>query len=93
MAAALGNAYAAKDKVVRQALWRAFARDDWEDFHRGIDAVKAAFAAGEQWAVIFVRDTMDGKPAQTIQGDPDAPITVQEVAVRLIAAAKSDPQP
>ena len=69
MAAAPGNQYAAKAKMVEQALKRAAEREDWKRFHDGIEKVWDAWASGEVWAMQFVRDTIDGKPKERVEID------------------------
>lgn len=64
--APVGNQNAAKSRMVEQMLRKAAVQEDWTRLKQGIERVWDAFAAGEQWAVQFVRDTMDGKPAQQI---------------------------
>lgn len=44
---------------------------------------------GEQWAIKEVADRLDGKPAQTIAGDPDAPLTMVEKIERVIIDSSS----
>src|SRR3569623_32199 len=45
---------------------------------------------GERWAVEFVRDTIDGKPAQAIVGDNDAdPINIVGRVERQIVRANA----
>jgi hypothetical protein len=78
--APLGNQNARNAKIFQQAIKRALARASNATvdagLDRGCDALVAAFFAGEQWAIKEVADRLDGKPAQTIGGDPDQPLEV-----------------
>ena len=51
-----------------------------------------AFEAGEPWAAQFVRDTLDGKPAQsvTVTGDEDTPMLVQAIRMIVVRPDHSD---
>lgn len=78
MAAAIGNQYAAKDRKWAKAIERALAkkslvaqRDALEEI---ADALLAKAADGDMVAIKELGDRLDGKPAQTISGDPDAPL-------------------
>ena len=88
MAAAAGNQYAAKAKMVEQALKRAAEREDWKRFHDGIEKVWDAWAAGEMWAVHFVRDTIDGKPKERVEIDA-TPAYVEAVSGLAAFVAKA----
>lgn len=72
--APLGNTNGAKGKVVTDAIRKALAADDWKRLRLGAEKVAEAYAAGEQWAVQFVADRMDGKPHQTLSGPDDQPL-------------------
>ena len=80
MAAPLGNQNAKKAKRWQKALERALARVSNESVDAGLDGVAdklvAAAVAGDQWAIRELGDRIDGKPAQTIAGDPDNPLEI-----------------
>jgi hypothetical protein len=89
MGAPIGNQNAAKAKRWTAAIERALSR-------RGIDAQQeldklaekfiAAVESGETGAIPGWRefgDRIEGKPTQTIAGDPDAPLGIAAVAVEL----------
>ena len=87
--APVGNTNAKKAKEFEGALRRALARDDWKRLNQGCEKVSDAFANGEPWAAQFVADRLDGKPAQTIAGDPDNPLhTISEIRRTVV-----DPSP
>ena len=97
MAAPPGNQFAKKAKIWEQAIKRALARASSESvdagLDKGADQLVKAFYAGEQWAVKEVGDRVDGKSAQavTVAGDPDAPLTWQEIGIRSIDATDNRP--
>ena len=76
MGAPAGNQNAAKSKLVHDALRKLAVQEDYKRLNKGLERVMDAFEAGEPWAAQFVRDTLDGKPAQSIDvgGQPDNPI-------------------
>ena len=60
----------------------AIEQDDWKRVRAGIERVLDLCAAGERWALEIVRDTLDGRPAQSITAtDEDG----KELAIALIA--------
>lgn len=74
-----GNTNRANGKLFEQALKRALARRSEENCSAGLDLVADELVNnainGEQWAVLAVRDTIDGKPAQSVVmgEDPEKP--------------------
>lgn len=66
MAAPLGNKNATKAKIVADALRKHAVQEDWASLKLGIKQAWDAYAAGERWAHEYVRDTLDGKPAQSL---------------------------
>lgn len=78
MAAAVGNQYAAKAKRWQKSLERALARAGDGDIDAGLnpiaDKVVAAAIAGDRDAWREIGDRLDGKPAQSIVGDPENPL-------------------
>jgi uncharacterized Rossmann fold enzyme len=79
-----GNQNAAKAREFRQALKRVMARrfgTASEGLEKVAEVLLDAVASSEQWAVREVIDRIDGKPAQTIGGDPENPIEVKGLAV------------
>ena len=86
MAAPVGNQFARKAKIWEQALKRALARYSGESVDAGLDRladrmVRAAIETDDHSAAAMIAekigDRLDGKPAQSIGGDPDlAPIAL-----------------
>lgn len=78
MAAPKGNRFAAKARQFYNALMLVCEENpDWLKIAATHVMEKAR--DGDLDAIIFVRDTLDGKPAQVniLAGDSDAPLTVQ----------------
>jgi hypothetical protein len=77
MGAPVGNTNGAKAKRWQKAIERALARAGG-DIDAGLapiaDSVVAAARSGDKDAWREIGDRLDGKPAQTIQGDDNAPI-------------------
>ena len=92
MAAPLGNQNAAKCKLVHDELRKLVIQDDGKRLRKGLEKVLTAFEAGEPWAAQFVRDTLDGKPAQsvTVSGDEDTPMLVQAIRMIVVRPDHSD---
>lgn len=86
-----GNKNAANAKAFTQSLKRVMAHSDGSAT-KGMEKVAKklyeAACEGEQWAIKEFADRIEGKPAQTIAGDPDAPLkhehTVTEVLLRAL---------
>lgn len=81
MAAPIGNQNAAKSRQFEQALTRAITQDDGKRVRAAAEKLLDLAAEGEAWAIKELRDTLDGKPAQSVQltGDPDNPVAIQEI--------------
>lgn len=84
------------DKLMRDALILALNREaisadgqPTKKLNVIAEAVVEKAATGDVAAATFVRDTTDGKPAQVIQGDPDAPLFSVE-GLRDLLGAKLD---
>lgn len=95
MAAPVGNKFAAKAKIWEQAIKRALARKSNDSIDKGLDSLAdklvAAAENGDQWALREIGDRLDGKPAQAIVGDDDAPpIRIQKVERVLVRADTAD---
>jgi hypothetical protein len=63
-----------KDHKFLQALNRAIAQDDGRRLRSAAEKLLDLASTGEQWAVKELADRLDGKPAQTVGGDPDRPL-------------------
>jgi hypothetical protein len=89
-----GNKNGQKARVVYGALMRAIAQDDYQRLRDGIEKVLEMAAAGERWALEFIRDTADGKPRQAIEhsGPDGSPVEVKgRLEVNFVAGR--DPLP
>lgn len=69
MAAPLGNKNGAKSRVFEQTLRRAILQDDGVRVRAAAEKVLTLASEGERWAVECLRDTLDGKPAQSVAID------------------------
>lgn len=93
MGAPVGNQNAAKAKVWHAAIMRALERRQPADQRiKAIDELADKLielvATGDLAALKEFGDRLDGKPAQTIGGDPDAPVhVVSEITIRAVDAA------
>lgn len=93
MGAPKGNSNARRAARWRDALERAESHLDGEVpgstlFKLGLNVWSQALA-GDKDAIEEIANRYDGKPTNTIAGDPDAPLTFQEIAVRAIDATGS----
>jgi len=61
-----GNKYAAKAKIVTDAIRKAIIQDDSAKLRKGVDRLLDAFAEGEPWAIEQVMNRLEGKPAQSV---------------------------
>lgn len=88
MGAPVGNRNAAKAKMVADAMRKAAIQEDFSRLRQGVEKVWDAFAAGEQWAAGFVRDTFDGKPAQsvTVGNEEGESFRVESITRKIVRA-------
>lgn len=97
MAAPIGNKNAAKAKIWHAAILRALDKRGAGDRVAALDELAGKLldlvATGDLAALKEFGDRLDGKPAQTISGDPDGePIrTLNEIVIRGIDAANDRP--
>lgn len=66
-----GNQASAKGRKVERMLERALLQDDDRRLREGVEKLLDLFAAGERWAMEYVRDTLDGKPKQRVDLEVD----------------------
>jgi hypothetical protein len=76
MGAPIGNQNAAKAKLFEGALRRVLAADDYAKLNKVAQNLVDAAENGEQWAVTYLIDRMDGKPSQStaITGEGGGPV-------------------
>lgn len=91
MAAAIGNQYAAKAKIVSDAIRKAIVQEDGKRLREGVDKLLDAFASGEPWAIEQITNRLEGKPAQAheIGGTGEDGAVVIQTIRRVIV----DPKP
>jgi hypothetical protein len=87
MGAPVGNQNAARAKVWQAAILRALDKRGAGDRVKALDELAefllAACSTGELAALKELGDRLDGKPAQTIGGDPEgAPVAMQVTWVK-----------
>jgi len=68
------SAGSVREKKFLAALERAIAQDDKDRIRKGIEKVLDFYAEGEQWAVEFVAERLDGKPTQQLDMRVERPI-------------------
>jgi hypothetical protein len=61
-----GNTLGKKSKIFDEALKRAIAQDSGERVRKAAEQLLSLAAAGEQWAVQYLADRLDGKPSQAV---------------------------
>jgi hypothetical protein len=93
MGAPVGNRNAAKPRLFDGALRRAI-NEAGTDREVLLDIAKALLAKaleGDLAAIKEVRDTLDGKPAQsvTVGGDADSPLNIVQRVERVIVDANA----
>jgi hypothetical protein len=90
MAAPPGNQNALKSKLVHDELRKLAVQDDFRSLRAGLGKVMSAFEAGEPWAAQFVRDTLDGRPSQSVtMTEEEAPMFT---SIRMVIVnAESEP--
>jgi hypothetical protein len=78
MSAPIGNQFAKKAKIWEQAIKRALARRANGEIDHGLDELADkllnACANGDLPALKELGDRLDGRPTQTLAGDPEAPL-------------------
>lgn len=82
-----GNQAAAKGRTVEKLLERILVQEDSKRLRQGLEVLMDKVAEGDQRALEFVTDRLDGKPKQAIDlgGQEDNPL-VTELKVTLIEA-------
>ena len=75
-----GHKHGAKSRMFEGALKRAIAQDDGERLRKAAEQLLDQAAAGEQWAIQYLADRLDGKAAQSV--------TVETKSVREMSLAE-----
>jgi hypothetical protein len=85
MAAPEGNNFSSKDnRLWANTLRRAVTQADPDRLRRIAERLLDQAEEGNLYAMKELGDRLDGKPAQTISGDPENPLTVISKIERLI---------
>lgn len=83
-----GNQNAAKAKVWSAAIQRALEKRAGGDRIKALDELAECLLVkcteGDMVALKELGDRLEGKPAQVISGDPDAPLQFQNLPLKLI---------
>lgn len=69
MAAELGNEYAAKGRQVEKLLERILVQEDAKRLREGLNKLMDKVADGDQRALEFVTERLDGKPKQQVDAN------------------------
>jgi len=82
-----GNQNAAKSKAFHDSMRKACVTEDYARIRKGVERILDAVAEGEEWAIVFARDTLDGRPKQQteITGEDGGPIFIKTGIDRMLA--------
>lgn len=85
----VGNQIAAKAKLFYGAVMRATTQDSGVRLRQCAETLLTKAANGEPWAVLMLRDTLDGKPMQQVEAKIETPASqVDEIEqTRLVHLA------
>ena len=88
-----GNKNASKSRLFEQALIRAIKQRDLKDgegetLRKIAESLLDMAIAKDLTAIKETRDTLDGKPAQVIQGDAENPLFVETIERRIVDPKK-----
>ena len=75
-----------KGKPITDMLYRLCVQEDWERLRTALSRQLDKAVEGDQMAVNFIADRLEGKPTQTIEGD----INVSSIAGILSGIAASE---
>ena len=77
-----------KTKIFTDQLKLVLNEDDGpskkKKLRRVAEKLVAAALEGEGWAIKEIADRVEGKPAQVVQGDEDAPLFPQVIKVEIV---------
>lgn len=84
-----GNSNAAKSKAFYRRLVAACEREDYKRVSESVEQILNKASSGEEWAIVMLRDTLDGKPKQQteITGEDGGPIYIKTGIDRLLTEA------
>lgn len=84
MAGTIGNTNSSRsNRLWGDTIRRALAQSDPERLRRIAETLLDKAAEGDLAAMKELGDRLDGKPNQTISGDPDAPLLPTVINVKL----------
>lgn len=66
-----GHNASKKARLVGDILRRAVVQEDAKRLRKAMDKVLDLAVEGERWACEYIRDTLDGKPVQAVEGTGD----------------------
>lgn len=72
------------ERIWRSTLMRACKQEDFKRVRGAAEKLLDLAEAGEQWAIKELGDRLDGKPAQTIAGDPENPLVIEQVIRKIV---------
>ena len=77
-----GNKLGSNSKDFQKRMRAAIEQDDWKRVRTGIERILDLCSTGERWALELVRDTLDGRPAQSIvaQDEDGKPLAIALIA-------------
>ena len=85
-----GNQLARKQRYVTDAIKRAVKQDDGARLRQMVEVQLDNAAAGDLASATWIRDSLDGKPAQqvTLSGDDDAPLVVRTIQMVIVKSSE-----
>jgi hypothetical protein len=81
-----GNTNASKERIIRRKLVAIGEQEDWARLRKGLEAQFNSAAAGDLPAMMFIRDTVDGKPHQSI-GNEDGTSLFTGITITVVHSA------
>lgn len=84
--APIGNQNAKKGKLIEDLLRKVCVQEDNKRISTALNAILDKAAEGDLRCMEFVRDTFDGKPAQSValSGDEENPLAFTEIVRKVI---------
>lgn len=89
MAAEIGNDYAAKGRQVEKLLERILIQEDAKRLRQGLEMLMDRVADGDQKALEFVTDRLDGKAKQSVDANITGDLTITKIAREIIDPANN----